>query len=223
METNNFDLLTGRTHTHLESFGDHLIQAEVMRQFLAMSKKAKEDDGIEIKLVSAFRSFEKQQIIWNDKVAGHRKILDDTGAELDPSSLTAKELLYAILRFSALPGASRHHWGTDLDVFDASIKSKKDVQLTVSESLEDFSHLNNWLDQNMNDFGFYRPYAQDLGGVSQEPWHISYYPHSKALFEQYSFEVFKENIQRSQISLKGLVLNQLDEIFQKFVINIEER
>ena len=223
MEINNFDLLTGRTEAHLESFGDHLIQAEVKHQFLAMSKQAKLDQGIELKLVSAFRSFEKQQIIWNDKVAGKRKILDDNGSELDPGKLTEKELLYAILRFSALPGASRHHWGTDLDVFDAQIKSKKDVQLTVQESLEDFSSLNNWLDQNMDDFGFYRPYAQDQGGVSQEPWHLSYYPHSKTLFNQYSFEVFKENIQRSQIGLKGLVLSELDEIFRKFVINIKER
>ena len=28
----------------------------------------------------------------------------------------------AILVWSALPGASRHHWGTDLDVFDRAVQ-----------------------------------------------------------------------------------------------------
>ena len=188
-----------------------------------MQSKALEDEGIELKLVSSFRNFERQQIIWNEKVSGKRKILNDEDMEVDISELDEENIAAAILRFSALPGASRHHWGTDIDVYDAKIKTKEEVQLTVEESLNEFSILNKWLDSHMEEFGFYRPYSQDLGGVSQEPWHLSYFPVSNLYFEQYTFDVFKENIQRSQINLKDFILSDLRNIFEKYVINIEIR
>jgi hypothetical protein len=56
---------------------------------------------------SGFRSFERQVEIWNRKVEA-----------LQPR--VPQEIFEAILRWSALPGTSRHHWGTELDVIDGS-------------------------------------------------------------------------------------------------------
>ena len=223
METISFDHLTGRSENHLEKLGRHLMHPLVVKAWREMQSKALKDEGIELKLVSSFRNFERQQIIWNEKASGKRKILNDEGIEIDISKLEETEIAAAILRFSALPGASRHHWGTDIDVYDAKIKTKEEVQLTVEESLSEFSKLNKWLDSHMEEFGFYRPYSQDRGGVSQEPWHLSYFPVSNLYFEQYTFDIFKENIQRSQINLKDLVLSDLKNIFEKYVVNIEIR
>lgn len=223
METSSFDFLTGRTDVHLESYGKFLLAPESLEQFKSMQKKAKKDANIDLRLVSSFRSFERQQIIWNGKASGERKILDDNENTIEPSELSESQLVHAILRFSALPGASRHHWGTDIDVFDANVKKKEEVKLTVNESLKEFEKLNVWLNENMNDYGFYRPYSQDRGGVSQEPWHLSYYPLSSEYFRHYSLDVFKENIQRSQIKLKSTVLSDLNDIYEKYVLNIEKQ
>lgn len=220
MVISSFDVLTGRVELHLEEFGSHKLHPEVLENFIEMAKKASEDD-IDLKLVSAFRNFQRQQIIWNDKATGNRKILNDAGEVLDITKLDEASLAQAILRFSALPGASRHHWGTDIDVFDANVKNKQDVELTVQESLGEFQKLNLWLDSNMQDFGFYRPYSQDRGGVSHEPWHLSYFPLSRELFEKYDLKIFRENIQRSEIELKDYILSNLDEIFERYISNIE--
>ena len=45
-------------------------------------------------------------------------LLDADNQPLDALQLGDMERLHAILRWSALPGTSRHHWGTDLDIYD---------------------------------------------------------------------------------------------------------
>ena len=42
-----------------------------------------------------------------------------------------------------------------------------------------FHRLTTWLDAHMHAFGFFRPYTTDRGGVSPEPWHLSYAPVAK--------------------------------------------
>ena len=39
-----------------------------------------------------------------------------------------------------------------------------------------FAPLNQWLTAHMAEFGFYRPFTEDSGGVAVEPWHLSYRP-----------------------------------------------
>ncbi len=39
-----------------------------------------------------------------------------------------------------------------------------------------FYQLTQWLDAHMAEFGFYRPFSTDTGGVAAEPWHLSYHP-----------------------------------------------
>jgi hypothetical protein len=98
------------------------------------------------------------------------------------SSLSAQDKLHAILRFSAIPGTSRHHWGTDLDIYDAAAMSPDyQLQLSPQEVAAGglFDPLHCWLDERMaagESRGFYRPYASDCGGVAPERWHLSYAP-----------------------------------------------
>ena len=75
-------------------------------------------EGVNIDIVSSFRSVAQQLVIWNAKWRGERPLYDRASRQLDAASLSDTEKLHAILAFSALPGASRHHWGTDLDVYD---------------------------------------------------------------------------------------------------------
>ncbi|MFV0278041.1 MAG: M15 family metallopeptidase, partial [Parahaliea sp.] len=80
------------------------------------------------------------------------------------------------------PGTSRHHWGTDLDVFDAAAVSRDyALQLTPAEAAPGgpFHALHGWLDTRMAagaSHGFYRPYDRERGGVAPERWHRSYAP-----------------------------------------------
>lgn len=77
------------------------------------------ENGFRLRLESAYRPFEKQLSIWNRKAAGELPLLDEFGKPMQRPS-DEEKLMYAILTWSALPGASRHHLGTDIDVVDAN-------------------------------------------------------------------------------------------------------
>ena len=89
--------------------------------------------GFDLAIASAHRDFSRQLTIWNNKASGKRDLLDSQGNVLPFNQLSETEKLYAILRWSAIPGASRHHWGTDIDIFDARQMSYEDVQLIPQE------------------------------------------------------------------------------------------
>ena len=128
---------------------------------------------------STFRDFDRQLAIWNGKFCGQRPVLDKDSRPIDVAPLSAAERCEAILRWSALPGASRHHWGSDLDVYDPSLLPEgQKLQLEPWEYEEGgyFAPLNQWLTAHMAEFGFYRPFTEDSGGVAVEPWHLSYRP-----------------------------------------------
>lgn len=107
-------MLTGLSTDHLESIGGN------HRPFRAMQRRALAD-GLNLQPASSFRDFARQQAIWNDKFNGKRPLLDADSQPLQVADLTPGERCQAILRWSALPGASRHHWGSDLDVYDPDL------------------------------------------------------------------------------------------------------
>lgn len=174
--------LTGLADTHLVALDDgQRLHAAAVDAWTALVEDAR-DAGFELAIASAYRSCARQLAIWNAKVRGQRAVLDDAGAPVALGSLPDAGKVLAILRFSALPGTSRHHWGTDLDVFDAAaVPAGYDVQLSPAEVAPGgvFDALHNWLDERMaagESHGFYRPYAADRGGVAPERWHLSYAP-----------------------------------------------
>ena len=178
--------------------------------------------GQELKVASAYRDFDRQLLIWNAKVSGQRPVLDKQGSVLNLSALTDWEIVEAILTWSALPGASRHHWGTDFDVYNPQLLlNDYQLQLTRDEYETGVqSSFNNWLSQILSsgETAFYRPFAEDKGGVSPEPWHISYRPLADQFQAALTIDLLADTIRDADLQLKGCVLDHLDEIYSRFVL-----
>lgn len=214
-------ILTGQTQEHLilDEESNLMLHKEAIASLKTMREEASAA-GFSLKIASAFRSFDQQLNIWNKKAQGLRPLLDSNGVELDYSNLTPTEIVYAILRWSALPGASRHHWGSDIDVYDNShIPEGHKVQLVPQESgpggiFEEF-HL--WLDDNLKHFNFFRPYAHDLGGIAPERWHLSYAPLANEFQKALTYKLLENCILNTEIELKPIILKELPEIYQRFI------
>ncbi len=219
------EILSGKTKDHLDLIDEDnvMIHKDALTPFLMMKKKASLE-GIYIKIASSFRSFERQLSIWNDKVQGIQPIYDENQKIVDPSSLSIKELIFSILRWSALPGMSRHHWGTDLDIFDSSqiFESSYQVQLLPSEYAEGgpFYKLHQWLKkmrEQSSSFDFFWPYEIDKGGIAPEPWHISYRPLAEFYQNKADYYYFIYIVKETEgLLLKDKLLKYKKEIFDKF-------
>jgi len=139
----NFDILTGKTEIHLADTGalSGVLHTAVVEPFQSLQADA-EAAGFDLSIVSGYRGFDRQLLIWNEKARGNRLVLDDDQQPIDVFKLSDDQRLHALLRWSALPGASRHHWGTDFDIFDSKAlnqaKAASDLpyalKLTVDET-----------------------------------------------------------------------------------------
>jgi LAS superfamily LD-carboxypeptidase LdcB len=217
--------LTGRARTHVVELNQPYctLHYEVVAAFLSM-RDAAAYDGIDLVARSSFRDFDTQVGIWNRKWSGERPLYDRKGQLLERARLSDNETLDAILYWSAIPGGSRHHWGSDIDVIDAAAVPKDyEVQLVPDEYARDgiFANLTHWLDANMKRFGFFRPYRTERGGVSPEPWHLSYAPVSLPALESFSLSMLRQVIETSAISGKAHVLARLPEIYTRFMLTID--
>lgn len=222
--------LTGQVESHLcapeigESLGGRL-HVDVLDDFLHLQAEATAH-GFALTIHSAFRGFDRQRSIWNRKATGQLAVLDSNAQPIDISTLDARGLVYAILRWSALPGASRHHWGTDLDVYDAATTPEGyELQLIPAEVDPGGMHgaLHAWLDERMatgRSFGFHRPYDVDRGGVAPERWHVSYAPLASVLERELTIDVLRHAIVGAGLSLEDTVLEHLDDIYARFVTNV---
>ena len=215
-------MLFGQSDKHLTPFCDdvqvHLGVVAPLRELVDQAAGA----GIALAVASGFRSFDRQLAIWNAKAEGLRPVLDQDSRPIPAGSLSETELMWAILRWSALPGASRHHWGTDMDVWDkAAVDDDYRLQLTGAEYAPGgpFHPLNEWLGQNtgLADAGFFRPYGTDSGGVMPEPWHISYRPLAEEFTQQLSVDSLVAVLRQSDIRLKACILENIEEIMDRYV------
>jgi len=141
--------LTGRARTHVVELQAPrcALHYAAATSFLAM-RDAAAQSGIDLVAASSFRDFDRQLAIWNAKWRGERPLLDRAGLPLDAASLDAGARIDAILCWSALPGGSRHHWGTDCDVIDAAaLPQGYRVQLVPEEYVPGgvFARLTPWL------------------------------------------------------------------------------
>ncbi len=211
--------LTGRSRDHVREFVlpdnryffAHPAAAEA---WLAM-REAALDAGLDFGISSAFRSFEDQLRIWHAKWRGERVLLDAACLPIDASGFSPEARVAAILEWSALPGASRHHWGCDFDVFDrAAVPADYRLQLVPEEYAPGgpFARLTAWLDAHMAEFGFFRPYDFDRGGVHPEPWHLSWAPVAVPALAALTPAVLREAIASAEMEGKPAVLEALDRI-----------
>ena len=136
--------------------------------FKAMHAEAKQS-GITLKILSASRSFYHQKSIWEAKWNGKRRVGGIRNIKRtikDPIKRAQK-----ILEYSSMPGSSRHHWGTevDLNAFNNSYFQKGQGKKVY-----------NWLVKNAPRYGFCQPYTQKNAsrphGYNEEKWHWSFKP-----------------------------------------------
>ena len=136
--------------------------------------------GFTIGIASGYRSFDRQLAIWKAKAEGTRQLLSRDEQILDPALLGNTALLKAILHWSALPGTSRHHWGSDFDIYPANLLGDRKLDLTVLECKEMFAEFYAWLTAYLSDgnkaFGrpFYEHDRVPEIKIAEEPWHLSH-------------------------------------------------
>jgi LAS superfamily LD-carboxypeptidase LdcB len=149
---------------------------------------AARSDGIDLKVISGFRSYGEQKAIWQRKW--------DANAGQDDLNRVNQ-----ILKFSSMPGISRHHWGTDVDF--------NSLELSYWRT-EKGAKTQQWLRQNAASFGFCEPYSgkaqgKRSGGYEDEAWHWSY--RAIALQLQNLRSANMDNILHQPLTGQKVVLN----------------
>lgn len=135
--------------TEPDFFGrEQRLTPEALAAWQAMRLKA-QADGIEVFLISAFRSIDYQ-------------------SQLIRRKLDAGQTIAQILRVNAAPGYSEHHTGRAIDVGTSGCPALEEV----FEATAAFR----WLQENAAEFGFTLSYPRDNScGISYEPWHWCYH------------------------------------------------
>lgn len=161
------------------------LRRETLDAFLKM-RDAAEKDTVDLKIISATRNFNYQKELWNNKWTGI-KIVD--GQNLAKSILDEQERFKKILEYSAVPGTSRHHWGTDIDINGA-----EPAYFNSPKGAKEYE----WLVKNAPFFGFCQTYnlkgSERPTGYNEEKWHWSYLPLSRKFTEDYKNLIKDEDI-----------------------------
>ena len=150
------------------------LRKDVMQAFEKMATAAKQQ-GVKLVIVSATRNFADQKTIWENKWKGKTKLDDGTRASdiVDPVKRAKKILLY-----SSMPGTSRHHWGTDVD-----LNALNNAWFEKDEGKK----LYHWMQKNAATYGFCQVYGikgdQRKHGYQEEKWHWSYLPQASIYSE----------------------------------------
>jgi len=217
--------LTGQLRTHIVAIPDpdSALHRHAAGPFLNL-RRAALADGFDPVPVSSFRDFGRQLAIWNGKFNGERPMLDAAGQGIDARALSPPERIAAILQWSALPGASRHHWGTDIDLVDRNATAPQyRPQLRGEEFAPPgpYAPLAKWLDANATRFGFFRPYRGVSSGVRPEPWHFSFAPIAENARRSLTPGILKAALVDAPLMGKTHVLARLDELHARFVASID--
>ena len=152
------------------------MQSQAYESFKEMYASASRA-GIKLVIRSAARNFEYQKGIWERKWAAIKEEVSDKSRALK------------ILEYSSMPGSSRHHWGTDID-----LNSFENSWFESGEGLK----LYNWMLENASTFGYCQPYTEKNeerpDGYNEEKWHWSYVPLSQTLTLQAADHLHDEMI-----------------------------
>ena len=129
---------------------------------------AAQAEGVLLRIISASRNFDDQKAIWERKW----KSLSHLNS--------AQERALTILEYSSMPGTSRHHWGTDMD-----LNALDNAYFDSGEGKKTYD----WLLKNAHRFGFYQPYTplniSRPTGYKEEKWHWSYLPIAHQMLSEY--------------------------------------
>ncbi len=217
-ERNEMELihLLGKTTSHLVTYEQHQLEKQTLKTFLKMKEEAKKE-GIKLEIVSAFRSFNRQQEIFEKKF---KQFIKESNSNL--------EAVQKITTYSSIPGTSRHHWGTDLDLIDANVELPEKDILDKKHFLKNgaFSKMYQWMQKNAHDYGFVEAYPDNHSsrkGYFFEPWHYSFLPTSRKYLNDYVkhqliFQVQKENI----AGLNEFSTDFFEQYQEEFILGIHQ-
>ncbi len=184
VDANHADDLV-RVDKNLTTKAKLFVHKDTYEAFKRMHAAAKEDD-VHFKIVSGFRSYKDQKSIWEAKWNGARKV---EGKDLSKTIKSPKERALKILEYSSMPGTSRHHWGTDID-----LNNLENSYFESGRGLKEYE----WLIANAPKFGFCQTYTSkvnsDRTGYEEEKWHWSYLPIAKPWTEQYDLRIQDSDI-----------------------------
>lgn len=181
------------------------LRKDTYEAFKKMAAAAAED-GIKLTILSATRNFEQQKLIWEAKWTGARTL---EGGESAPEAYPEpKDRALAILRYSSMPGSSRHHWGTDMDLNNLN---------NIFFEKGDGKKIYDWLVKNASGFGFAQPYtAGRPHGYLEERWHWSYLPVARQLTR-----LAKDSLQDDRIKgFQGAETAPAIQIVERYVLGI---
>lgn len=224
LESHGIAAALGCSDVNIVKLGDNLaLDSSVLEPWNELCLAAK-TAGFDLAIASAYRSFERQKWIWNAKLSGKRSILDENNRAIEVGSLSSLERIEKLMRWSALPGASRHHWGSDMDIYDRSaVEPDYDLQLVSDEytGKGPFAPLIIWLREYLSQSAspdFFFPYLDDHGGISPEPWHISYRPVAESRAQHWSLAALIALLQQETILEQETVLDHIDNLYKRFIM-----
>lgn len=184
------------------------LRQDTYEAFIKMYTAAAEE-GIQLTINSATRNFDYQKGIWDRKWNGETILSDGTKAT-DISDHKKRAL--KILLYSSMPGSSRHHWGTDMD-----LNAFNNEYFSTGDGLKMYL----WMQKHAGEYGFCQPYTDKKSGrtgYEEEKWHWSYTPVSKEL-TRYS----KENLHNEMITgFAGAETAITIDVVKNYVLGINE-
>lgn len=154
-------------------------------------------------VVSATRNYDYQNGIWQRK-------WNVLSTKLNQPQQIAEE----ILKYSSMPGTSRHHWGTDIDITSVSSEFfKNDKKGKI---------LYQWLQTNMPKYGFCQAFNEGRkGGYQPEEWHWSYRPIASQYIAQYKSILDNDPTQITHLlSFTGHDKISLENLVKEYVLTV---
>ena len=147
------------TEVVFESWREYYLDVRAADYLERMIDDAKED-GVDLLVVSAYRTIEYQQQNFDNSVQDR---MDNRGMSYDDA--------YAdTLAEVALPGESEHNAGLALDIMCEEYQSMDDDGFENTDAFR-------WLDGHAAEYGFILRYPkgkQDVTGIIYEPWHYRF-------------------------------------------------
>jgi len=197
--------------------------------------RAARTDGIDLWARSGHRTLAQQRYLWNAKFRGQDSVRSADGRRGTlERGLSVEEKVRTILAYTAFPGTSRHHWGTEVDmaqsfsdhcadyllshdVAPAAEEGEADAPADLPESCLPAQR---WLLAHAQEYGWCRVYDAERGGFRPEPWHWSYLPFAVPALARYVAEVGPELLRDRDIDGDAVVLDDFTAYRDRFLLGV---
>lgn len=123
---------------------------------------AAKTDGIELRVISGYRSYDYQEALFKRYVNAEMK---------KNPRITREQAEVQVNTFSAKPGHSEHQLGTVVDI----LSKENNFQFSSDSSLTYVQ----WFEKNVSKWNFKISYPKGSKEYVYEPWHLRWYPNTK--------------------------------------------